>query len=322
MEFKHAISILFSNMGYTLKLFVWILISLALTVAVGCAIMIPLGKVIAATTEAPVYFGEIVAHFNGFLDGDLPVRGLLQQGTDALENMLLSVTTNKGATCGIVFGGLFIYAFYCFVFGLSYFPTADIINKLMGSNLRIGFANSMAMNIKNAAKYSIARLSVSLPIDIIFFAIMALVIFGLFQVIYIFVLPIALAVALLFCTLRAMLFAGWLPRMVYHPEERVYVNFLRSLIYVKSNFGGYFKAYLLTFFCAYILGVTCSLPTGGIMTILIPAIYFFLLRTVELVGYYKVKGYNFYVDANNVINMVEYGYRPDNQEEYESGEDK
>ena len=284
--------------------------------------MIPLGHVVATTTDAPYWFSELMSHCNAFLDGTLSVRGLLQQGSDALESMLIAVTDNKGATCGIVFGGLFIYAFYCFVFGLSYYPTADIINKLMGSNLRIGFANSMLMNLKNAARYSIARLGVSLPIDLIFATIMGLIVFGLFQVIYIFVLPIALVVAILFCTLRAMLFAGWLPRMIYHPEERAYVNFLRSLIYVKSNFGGYFKAYLLTFFCAYVLMVTCSLPTGGIMTILIPSVYFFLLRTVELVGYYKVKGYNFYVDANNVINMVEYGYRPDNQAEYEDGRDK
>ena len=315
MEFKHAISILFSNMGYTLKILVWILIALALTLGVGCAIMIPIAKVISATTDATYWFGEMMARIDGFLDGSLSVRGLLTEGTDCLENVFKAIATNKGATCGLVFGGLFVYAFYCFVFGLSYFPTADVINKLMGSNLRMGFASSMAINLKNAAKYSAARLSITLPIDLVFATIMGLVVFGLFQVIYIFVLPIALVIGILFCTLRAMLFSGWLPRMLYHPEDRVYVNFLRSLIYVKSNFGGYFKAYILTFFVSYVLMVICALPTGGLMSIILPSIYFFLLRTVELVGYYKVKGYNFYVDANNVINTMEYGYRPDMQAE-------
>ncbi len=314
MEFKHAISILFSNMGYTLKILVWILISLILTVGVGCAIIIPIAKVIVSTTEASYWFSELLARINGFLDGSLSVRGLLQQGSDCLENVFISIATNKGATVGLVFGGLFVYAFYCFVFGLSYYPVAHSINSIMASNLRYGFANSLAMNFKNAVKYSAARLSISLPIDLIFAVIILSLIFGLFQVIYIFVLPIVLVVAMLFTTLRAMLFAGWLPRMIYHPEERVYVNLLRSLIYVKSNFGGYFKAYIITFFCSYLIGVTCSLPTGGIMLIILPSIYFFLLRTVELVGYFKVKGYNFYVDANNVVNTMEYGYRPDMQE--------
>ena len=84
--------------------------------------------------------------------------------------------------------------------------------------------------------------------------------------------------------------------------------------------GGYFKAYFITFFCSYLIGVTCSLPTGGLMAIILPSIYFFLLRTVELVGYFKVKGYNFYVDANNVINTVEYGYRADTQADFLDGE--
>jgi len=320
MEFKHAISILFSNIGYTLKILVWILISLALTIAIGCAIIIPIGKVIADTTQATYWASELLSKFNSFLDGSLSVRGLLQNGTDCLENMLVAITQNKGATAGLVFGGLFVYAFYCFVFGLCYYPMGHIINNLMASNLRFGFASSMAMNFKNAARYSIARLGVSLPIDLIFFIVMMSVIFGLFQVIYVFVLPIALVIWILFCTLRAMLFAGWLPRMIYHPEERVYVNLLRSLIYVKSNFGGYFKAYILTFFCAYLLAVTCSLPTGGLMAIILPSVYFFLLRTVELVGYFKVKGYNFYIDANNVVNTMEYGYRPDTQSGYDNGD--
>ena len=316
MEFKHATSILFSNMGYTLKILVWILISLILTVGVGCAIIIPIAKIIGSTTEASYWFSELLARINGFLDGSLSVRGLLQQGSDCLENIFISMATNKGATVGLVFGGLFIYSFYCFVFGLCYYPMGYAINSIMASNLRYGFANSMMMNLKNAARYSIARLSISLPIDLIFAVIMLSIIFGLFPIIYVFVLPIAIVVAMLFCTLRAMLFAGWLPRMIYHPEERVYVNFLRSLIYVKTNFGGYFKAYLITFFCSYLIGVTCSLPTGGIMVVLLPSIYFFLLRTVELVGYFKVKGYNFYVDANNVVNTVEYGYRADTQAEF------
>ena len=315
MEFKNGISILFSNMGYTLKILVWILIALVLTVGVGCAIIIPLGKEIAATTDASMWFSELISKVNDFLDGSLSVRGLLREGPDCLENVFVSISTNVGATVGLVFGGVFVYAFYCFVFGLAYYPMADVINKLMASNLRMGFASSLVMNLKNATKYSAARLSISLPIDLIFATLMGLIVFGLFQVIYVFVLPIAVIFGIVFTTSRAMLFSGWLPRMIYHPEDRVYVNFLRSLIYVKSNFGGYLKAYLITFIVSYVLIVLCALPTGGLMSVFMPAIYFFLLKTVELVGYYKLKGYNFYVDANNVVNTMEYGYRPDTQTE-------
>ena len=47
MEFKYAISLLFSNMGYVLRIFAWVLISMVVTVCVGAAIMVPVFDALA-----------------------------------------------------------------------------------------------------------------------------------------------------------------------------------------------------------------------------------------------------------------------------------
>ena len=40
-----------------------------------------------------------------------------------------------------------------------------------------------------------------------------------------------------------------------------------------------------------------------------------MLRAIELIGYYKTKGFSFYTDATTVINTVEYGFRAEQQTE-------
>ena len=101
--------------------------------------------------------------------------------------------------------------------------------------------------------------------------------------------------------------------MIFHPEESVYTSFTRSLMYVKSNVGGLFKSYAVTFTIVYLCTMTFAIPTGGLMSLILPSMYYFMLRAIELIGYYKTKGFSFYTDATTVINTVEYGFRAEQQ---------
>ena len=47
--------------------------------------------------------------------------------------------------------------------------------------------------------------------------------------------------------------------------------------------------------------------------LVVPSFNYFLLRLVELVGYYKMNGLSFYTDAITVVDTVEFGYRAENQ---------
>lgn len=322
MEFKYSLSMLFSNMGYAVKILLWILICLLITLALGAAIILPIWNVLAASTDIAVHVDSLKACLQSVWNGSSTMRSALTQGLVEVQYLLADLGSDAGLATGLAFAGVFLYAFYCFLFGLSYYAIADIINNIMASNLRFGFASNLALNFKKCVRYSLCRLVVALPIDLIFFTIMSSILFGLFKYIGFFVLPIMLVVGVVICSLRATLFAGWLPRLLFHPEERTFTAFTRSLTYVKSNVSGLFKSYAITFTIVYLFSTTFAIPTGGLMSIVLPSLYYFVLRAIELIGYYKTKGFSFYTDATTVINTVEFGYREEQQDKADDSDEE
>lgn len=320
MEFKYALSILFSNMGFVLKILLWLALCIVLTAAIGAAILIPILKIIMQTTDVMVYVDCISKTVSQFMDGIISIRSLIDTVVTNFYGVLDAASTNVGASVGLAFSVIFLYFIYSFLSGMSYYPMEDIINKLMSSNLHFGFASNMALNFKNSCKYSAAKMIVAFPIDVTIFFIMFGLAYGLFGAIKVLPIPILLIVGVILCSLRSLLFSGWLPRMLFHPEEKVYTNFSRSFTFVKTNMAGFFKAYCITFTCVYLLCTAFTLPTMGLINLFLPAMYYFLLRTVELIGYYKVKGYSFYTDATTVIDTIEFGYRSRNQEKMDIGD--
>ena len=314
MEFKYSLSMLFSNMGYALKIFLWILICLALTLALGAAIILPIWNVVACESDISVHVDSLKACLSTVWDGSSTIRGSLSCAFLEVQNILNHLGQNAGVATGLAFAGVFLYAFYCFLFGLSYYALADIINNIMASNLKFGFASNLALNFKKCVRYSLSRLAITLPIDLIIFTIITSIAFGLFRFISFFIVPILFVLGVVFFSLRATLFAGWLPRLLFHPEEKEFTAFARSLTYVKSNVGGLFKSYAVTFTIVYLFATTFSIPTGGLMSVILPSLYYFILRAIELIGYYKTKGFSFYTDATSVVNTVEFGYRTEQQD--------
>lgn len=314
MEFKNSVSILFSNIGYVFKLIVWILICVALAVGLGAAILIPIWNTLAATTNAAAHLSVIANWLEQVWTGALNMRAAAENIVPEVIECFYSLNTNPGALAGLLIGICFVYAFYCFMRGLSFYSLSDIINNLMSQNMRYGLASNMALNLRKNALFSLCRLAVSFPIDIVFIIVFTSVSLVFYQLIGLFTLPIILILSVLFCSLRAILFSGWLPRMLYHPEERIFPAFRRSLVYVKHNFTDLFKAYAIIFTLFYLVTYICTVPTGGLTILVIGPTHYFLLRTVELIGYYKAKGLSFYTDGSTVVNTVDYGFRPDNQD--------
>ncbi len=315
MEFKNSISILFSNIGYVFKLIVWILISALISAGIGAAIIIPVWKTIAATTNVMPYVDAIGQSLTSVWKGGINLRVAAEDIVPNAIAGLKAMSANAGAVTGLAFEIAFVYALYCFLRGLCFYSLADIVNQIMASNMRQGFASSMAANFKKNVTFSLCRLSIGLPIDIAYALIMVAAALGLFTKIGLIAVPILLIFSVVFFSLRAVLFGGWLPRALYHPEERIYTAFTRSLVYVKHNFTDLFKAYAIIFSLMYILNYLCAAPTGGIVLIVLIPTHYFLLRAVELIGYYKAKGMSFYLDGSTVVNTVDYGFRPDNQRE-------
>lgn len=313
MEFKYSISIFFSHMGYIFKIFLWWIISLLVTVAVGAAIFVPLYYISDATTQANVYLVQFVEILRATFIGDVSMRKAAQCSLPIIISLVKALGDNVAVATGVVFGGIFVYMVYSFMIGISQYSISHIINNIMNSNLRLGFASSLILHLRKSTMYSLARVFVCLPIDLLIAAVFLALLLGVSSLIGFFVLPIILLFLIASVSLRATALAGWLPRMLYHPDEKVYTSLTRSFTYVKHNFKGLVKAFVLIYTIIFMLLIAFALPTGGLITVILPSIYYFVLRAVELVGHYKTHGNSFYTDGNTVINTVEYGYRKANQ---------
>lgn len=96
--------------------------------------------------------------------------------------------------------------------------------------------------------------------------------------------------------------------------RRESVHEFHALAHLRQvKYGRTVQSYVVTFTIVYLLATAFAIPTGGLMSLILPSLYYFILRAIELIGYYKTKGLSFYTDATTVINTVEFGYRSEQQ---------
>ena len=314
MEFKYSLSLLFSNMGYVLKILGWVVACLLITACIGAAVLIPTFNALAEDPEVASNASAFAEDVQSFLDGEISISSFLQRAAADLSSLAYAVTDSAGLLAAIIILCIFLYCLYTFLIYTSYYPTSYIVNQLMSSNMRIGLASSIAMHLRKAVRFSAARLTVTVPIDAIVTAIVCGIAFGLWNVIGFFSLTVALAFGVFGYSARATVVAGWLPRLMFNKDENIYTAFSRSLRSVKLNFKGLLKSFIITYFATYMLVATCGIPTFGLVAIVVPSINYFLMRLIELVGYYKMNGMSFYADAITVVDTVEFGYRTENQQ--------
>lgn len=313
MEFKYALSLLFSNMGYVIRIFVWVLIAMIITACIGAAVLVPVFDALGEAPEVADAFRTLTGELDSFLDDGMSIREFISSIPAAVGGLVAAVVGESGLCAALAFTAIFLYALYSFIVSLSYYPTAYSVKQLMSSNMRIGLPSSMALNFKQAVKFAACRVSIALPIDIALIILAVLLVWGLFTAVGVFAFPITILLGIIVVSLRSAFFGGWLPRLLFVEGESMYTAFGRSLRAVKLNLKGLMKAFVITFFAAFALMAGLSVPTFGLVIIVIPSLNYFLFRTIELVGYYKMTGMSFYTDAANVVDTVEFGYRAENQ---------
>lgn len=314
MELKYSLSMLFTNINLAFKLMVWLIISLLFSLIIGYVIINPIWDKLALISN----INQIVDNFvliknNLFYDG-YSFKVLLPEIINNIKALILEIGNYPSFACGLIFELIFVNMLLAFLFGLSFVPSADIMDKFMTSNLRFGFASSLTLNIKKSMQYSFERLIISLPINFATFVIILSTLLGLYNIIGGITIAIVLIFALLLVASKNTLLAGWLPRLIYHSEEKLFSSFSRSLISVKNNLICYFKSFVLLALIDYLAISAFAEATFGMIVFIIVPMYFITLRTTELIGYFKQKHFSFYVDSINVINTVEYGLRNDNQD--------
>ncbi len=309
MEFKYALSVMFSHMGYVLKVAIWILIVVLISIGIGVAVFLPIADLIAQNTSAGLHFDSIVQSVNSFASGTMSIKALGDSAYLGVNAMFDAVFGFGAGVAAIFFGITFVYFIGGFMLNIASFNLSVIFNNILSSNMRIGFVNTLIMNLKKACQYALAKTLFGYVFDAIFAIIFVALGFALFKALSIVSFPIMLVLFALYASYRSLVFADWLPRLMFHGDEKIFIALSRSLSFIKRNYKGFLKIYIISYITSYLIMSAVALPTCGLIFIIMPACYMTLLRIAELIGHYKVKGLKFYVDATTVINTVEFGFR-------------
>ena len=321
MEFKNSMSLLFSHPQYILKIFIYLLICVAIVAGISAAVVIPVYTHAITYADVDEVFTPVWASIRSYVDGNASVRLVFNQFMLFVVNYFKMVASHPFGILASILIPVGIYFLYSFLTGLVHYPTAYIVNNIMSSDMKMPLASSMIMNLKVSAKYSAAKMVLLFPIDLAYLVIIAVIGIWLRQVIGLFIFPILIICSVIFVSCRSLLVSAWLPRMLYHPEERVFVAFKKSFPMLKRNRRSVMQAFLLLYGISFCITSALVLPTYGLILLAVPSIYYIVLRAIELIGYFKVKGYRFYTDSSTVIDTTEYGYRPETQTDDEESEE-
>ena len=319
MEVKQSASILVSNFGLVFKLFIYILVITLIVAAIAVGIISPILKMFLSEENVGKLIQDISADTNNFLKGNAGLYDTFYALRDDLQDFARYIFSLDWFVAGIIAVGIFVYLLYLFLFTLSSVPIADVINNSMASNLKYGFLSNFALNFRRSVKYSILKVLIFFPIDIIIFGVLFGLTYGFWKlfrsiaVLQFLSLAIVLAFGVIFASLRQTLFSGWIPRLIFHPEEGVFTAFKKSLPVVKKNAKVLIMTYCSIYFVLYLLVTVVGLFTFGLMSIIAPSISYVIVRIVELVSYYKSNKLKFYTDSVTVVDTTEYGMREEEQ---------
>lgn len=307
MEFKHSLSIMFSHSGYILKIFSWYLIALLITIGIATGVFFGVAKKIDVNPQQEIQM--VTQKVDDLAKGKTSIREFRIQIRDHAKEEVQKISKNPKHFAVFIFSAMFIYIIYTFLTGLAFYPISEISDKLMSSNLKSGFYGTLISNFGRSAAYSICKVTISLPLDLLIFTVMGSIFVGLYKAVKLFAIPLTSVIWLAVATVRSLVFAGWLPRWIHHPEENPYIAFARGLKYSLKNYRHYFKAYLTASIFIYLISTGAGLASFGLAILILPGLYYYLFRLIDLVGYYKQKGMSFYTDPSNVVNTLDYGYR-------------
>ena len=291
MEFKYALSLLFSNMGYVIRIFVWVLIAMIITACIGAAVLVPVFDALGEAPEVADAFRTLTGELDSFLDDGMSIREFISSIPAAVGGLVAAVVGESGLCAALAFTAIFLYALYSFIVSLSYYPTAYSVKQLMSSNMPPRAecrsrcpSTSRSSSSPCSSCGGCSRRSECLRS------------------------PSRSCSASSRCRCAAPS-SGAGSRGCSLWKVRVCTRLSDAVCALK----GLMKAFVITFFAAFALMAGLSVPTFGLVIVVIPSIDYFLFRTIELVGYYKMTGMSFYTDAANVVDTVEFGYRAENQ---------
>lgn len=189
-----------------------------------------------------------------------------------------------------------------FLSGLATIPAKECVYGYMGSWSRLGFMGCFIKNLGRSVKYSLARLLVVLPFDLLMIASLGglLYVFRMGTILSMFIPFLMVLVLMLFLTFRSMLFGGWACAIIVK-NKRIFQG-LRSGVrsYLKA-FSKVFSVALSVVLIVIAINVFAVMFTASVGLMITLPFSLLFLYTFSMVAYFYTNGLRFYIDRNNIV---------------------
>lgn len=189
-----------------------------------------------------------------------------------------------------------------FLLSLAHIPLSECLYGYMGSWSRLGFTGCYIKNLKKSVRYSLARLLLVLPFDLVFLA-------GIVGVIYLFHIytkwaifaPFVLVfVMMIYLSIRIMAFGGWSCAIIVKGKG-IFEGQKTGIRSYNKAFGkilGISLTSALLIIALNILAIMLTASVGLFITIPFSVLY---ISTFSMVAYFYTNGLRFYIDKNKIV---------------------
>lgn len=322
MEFKHAFHVFIDNFFSTYKILVYRLIVLAITVGLGCAIVIPTINNLSNTVQ----FANLQTAFSDFWADVIALNA--DKLHDGLRNVISAVNefthliSDKSGLVALACCLLAVVFFLAkFLTGVGNYVAGALVNDRMVMHANSSFTFTLFKNIKKSLLYAIIYAAITFVYDILCLLIIwAIIMVGLkslpITLIKIFLIAVLLIV---FSTVKFAFITDWLPALIQSK-----MNNRKALRYAFSRKGkksaNVFSNILVIKILIIAINVAAGIFTlGAGLLVSVPASYL-LLSCFSFVNYFDANKFKYFVDEYTVVGPKK--ETPVTKEEFFRGEEQ
>jgi hypothetical protein len=285
------------------KTFLYSACIVVVALAVGAGVLTPIFRPVQAALAEADLMNEAAAKLNLFLSGELTVS----VAAAAFGELAARFAEVLNQFSGIVVFGYFFVGFLLVLVGFfrSTFDVAaaSVLNGFMSAKMRVKLLPEYFRHIAKSFGYAALKTVVSSLVSVCIIVLLGAFVWLTFDKISFLSVSAAIAAYVVLFSLKFTFFADWIPNIL--EGNKVGESLGRSLNPKGQRSG--FKNKFLTALCFYSVMAVCvlafSIPTFGLVPVLVFPVYSCFLRAMELVNYYVFKNRKFYSDDYTVVNL-------------------
>lgn len=299
MKAKNVASIFFSKFSLVYKVILFLLIITLFISIIGAGILLPILNGLRKdmlslnlSENAGEYVKSLISGrdsgtaFENLMDSFKKIPGIIQRWD---VNVALSIATL-----------LLMVVIFAILYFMAYYSLSDVLHQFMSSNSKFGFTANYIYNGRKSFIFA----AVYAPLAIVFYVLLGGAVLGITYLLSKLSAYLGIVSGYFFLifglALRRSLFAFWIPSMVVDGLS-VKDAFSKNFQMLKNNFAKILGEYFMVAIVGVIITLITAVATASLGIIVSYCVVWIIMEIMDLVEYYTIKEYKFYIDDQTVF---------------------